>query len=433
MAPRLPDRYQTQVRLGRDGDVDEWLATDSALDRPVLVRALDPSAGEERRAEFIADIRAAAAVSHIHLAKVYEVGIEGAPYAMMEWNGGVSVADRLRSGDTLPVHEFLPNAAGLADGLAALHQAGVVHGAIDPGAIQFSAAHPAKLGAFGRAAADPSPRSDTMAMASTLRHALTGTITAGVRPSQVVEGLPRSVDDAISAAESGTLDAAGLAAALRAAPYHPPDQARSGWSWQWVYPAAGLLVVAMTVVVAGLAIDVDPDSPFLFPATPQEPGTDPQPAEDETVTPPPAAGEGTVIPTAATSFDPFGDNLAEREDVVPLVHDGDLGTEWRTERYFVPIDSVKPGVGIRFTPEDSPGRVDIVGDSGTSFELRWADGAPDDIDSWETLATGTLVPGTATLQLPRRPGGEWLLWLVSLPENTDGEFVAAISEVSFRP
>ena len=44
LAPKLPDRYQTQVRLGRDGDIEEWLATDTALDRPVLIRALDPTA-----------------------------------------------------------------------------------------------------------------------------------------------------------------------------------------------------------------------------------------------------------------------------------------------------------------------------------------------------------------------------------------------------
>ena len=97
MAPQLPERYQTQVRLGRDGDIDEWLATDTALDRPVLVRVLDPDAGRPRIAEFISATRGAAQVEHVHLAGVYEVleSSAGGAYAAIEWNGGVSIADRL--------------------------------------------------------------------------------------------------------------------------------------------------------------------------------------------------------------------------------------------------------------------------------------------------------------------------------------------------
>ena len=33
MPPRLPDRYRLSVRLGADGDVEEWLATDEHLER----------------------------------------------------------------------------------------------------------------------------------------------------------------------------------------------------------------------------------------------------------------------------------------------------------------------------------------------------------------------------------------------------------------
>ncbi len=73
MAPKLPERYQTQVRLGRDGDVEEWLATDTALDRPVLIRSLDASASVERRRLYTEAVRDAARVAHMHLAKVYEV------------------------------------------------------------------------------------------------------------------------------------------------------------------------------------------------------------------------------------------------------------------------------------------------------------------------------------------------------------------------
>jgi len=422
------------VRLGRDSDVEEWLATDQALDRPVLIRALDPAAGQGRKDAYVDDVRAAAAVSHIHLARVYEVDRNGAAYAVLEWNGGVSVADRLRAGDTLPVNEFLPNAAGLADGLAALHAAGVVHGAIDPGAILFSAAHPAKLAAYGRPHQPATAADDTRALAVTLRSAITGSNAPDLRPSQVVEGIPRSVDDALAAAEVGTFSAAQLAAALRSARF-TPDTSDGGWSWRWVAPASLLLAVALLVAAAGLSIDVDPNSPFLFPATPQSrpttaPGTDAGPSE----TLPPASGDGSESVTVrATSFDPFGDNRSERESDIPLLSDGDPSTAWRTERYFSPLSSIKPGVGVVFQPDGPVRMMEIRGSAGTAYEVKWAATPQVGIDGWETVSSGTLVSGTASLQLPGRNGGAWLLWLTALPEQGDGAFYADTSEVSFRP
>ena len=67
MAPRLPERYQTQVRLGRDNDVEEWLATDRTLDRPVLIRVLSSEASVTRRTTFLERNRLAASVPHQHL------------------------------------------------------------------------------------------------------------------------------------------------------------------------------------------------------------------------------------------------------------------------------------------------------------------------------------------------------------------------------
>lgn len=403
----------------------------------MLIRALDPAAHPGRHAEYVGDVRAVAAVAHIHLAKVYEVDHDGTTYAVLEWNGGVSVADRLRAGDTLPVNEFLPNAAGLAEGLAALHASGVVHGAIDAGAILFSAAHPAKLGAYGRPHRSATPQSDTRALAVALRRALTGTDAPDLRPSQVVEGIPRSVDDALAAAEAGTISATELAAALRSAPFTPEGAGDGGWSWRWVVPAAVLLATALLVAAAGLSIDVDPDSPFLFPATPQPlptaaPGEEPPPATG-TVPPPPAPGGDETVAVTATSFDPFGDNQTEREADIPLLVDGDPATAWRTERYFSPLTSIKPGVGVVFTSGSSVSTMEIRGSAGTAYQVGWAGTTQEGIEGWETVSSGTLVSGTASLQLPVRDGGVWLLWLTALPEQANGEFFAEISEVSFRP
>ena len=430
MAPQLPDRYQTQVRLGRDGDIDEWLATDTALDRPVLVRVLDADATPPRVAEFIVATRAAAQVEHVHLAGVYEVAesASGGAYAAIEWNGGVSIADRLAAGETLPVSEFLPNAAGLAEGLAALHAAGVTHGALDPGAIVFAAAHPAKLSSFGRKRISKHPREDTAALARALRIAVTGSASPAIRPSHLVEGLPASVDDAIRKAETGEFDAASLASALRAIPSAPPPPRRDGWSWRWLIPAAMLLVTAVVLAGVGLAIDVDPDSPFLFPATPPVARTAPTtsttlPATTTLPEPPP----GTLAAEPAV-YDPFGDQ-SERERDLGNVLDGDVETSWRTERYFDPLPRLKAGVGMTFRVNGAPGSIEIP---NTGYSVLWAETIPGDFAEWETIGSGTVLEAPASLQLPDRDGGIWLLWFTDLPEQGADEYFTIVSEVTFR-
>ena len=60
MPPPLPERYQLEVRLGRDGDIEEWLATDVHLDRPVMVRLLGPEVDADRRSGFLAAVGQAA-------------------------------------------------------------------------------------------------------------------------------------------------------------------------------------------------------------------------------------------------------------------------------------------------------------------------------------------------------------------------------------
>jgi hypothetical protein len=433
MAPKLPDRYDTHVRLGRDEDVEEWLATDTSLDRPVLVRFLGPDADPERRGQFLSAVRSAAAVNHDHLASVYAVGSDdGGAYAVLEWTGGVSFADRLRARETIPVDEFLPNAAGLAAGLATLHAGGAVHGAVDGEAIDFSAAHPAKLSRFGRVPRTSDRSSDTVALAEALRVSLTGTVSTTVRPSQVAEGLPAAVDEALHAAEHGRMDAAALAGALKAAPYVPPPSTPSPWSWGWIIPAGALLLAALLIAAAGLAIDVDPDSPFLFPATPQIPttSTTAAPAPPTTAVPTPPATDSVLLAAIPAVYDPLGDGT-ERDSFLAAVADDDTATTWRTERYFNPLPRIKDGVGITFDVAGTPSIVELTASPGTEFVLGWAEALQADPGEWERIGSSSVLAGTVRLQLPLRNGGTWLLWFTSLPEQADGEFYTVVSEVRF--
>lgn len=434
MPPPLPDRFSLEVRLGRDHDVEEWLATDTALDRPVLIRVLGPETTQERRQAFVDGTRAASASTHVHLISVYAAGLleEGA-YSVTEWAGGVSMADRLAAGETIPVDEFLPNAAGLAEGLSALHQAGGIHGMVDSGAIYFSGSHPAKLGSFGRPQTGASVAEDTRAMAETLTTCITGRPVGTASPSQVVDGIPSAVDDALESARRGDLDAAGLAQALHATtrtPTAPP--ATTSWSWRWLAPAALLSILAVGIVAIGLVLPSGPESPILFPALPDASTTTLTLATSTTVATTIVAGEPTSI-VRAFSYDPEGDGSEHDENIAKLL-DGDTSTSWRTERYFDPLPQLKRGVGVAVELSGHPAQFEAIGlSNGTSYTLMWAEALPPNgIDGWERLASGQVSGERVATQVPERADGFWLLWFTDLPAQEDG-FYASLAEVRFLP
>lgn len=436
MPPPLPDRYKLEVRLGRDADLEEWLATDTALDRPVLIRILGPESSEERRQAFIRDTRQAAGVNHVHLVSVFSAGrLSDGAYSVMEWAGGVSMADRLMAGETMPADEFLPNAAGLAEALAALHESGGIHGSIDPGAVKFSSAHPAKLGSFGRPHAGGSIAQDVRALAETLETSITGRPPATVGPSQVVDGVSPAVDEALEGARLGRLDGRGLAQAIRATPQgSAPVRPGRSWSWRWLVPAALLAIIAIGIVAIGLVLPPGSDSGVMFPVNPGSTTTTVNLATTVVTTAPPVSPGSTATIVRAFSYDPFGDG-SEHDASIPNLTDGDPATVWRTERYFDPLPRLKGGVGVAVEVDGSPAEFEAIGVSdGTTYSILWAESLPaEGIDGWERIASGTATGSRIGTQVPQREGGFWLLWLTDLPVHSDPEgYYSNIAEVRFR-
>jgi hypothetical protein len=192
-----------------------------------------------------------------------------------------------------------------------------------------------------------------------------------------------------------------------------------------------LLAGSFLIAVAGRAIDVDPDSPFLFPAAPAP--TAPTIATTTTPSPPPvtAPSDGGRLAATVAVYDPEGDGT-ERDAEAPNAIDGDPDTAWRTERYFSPLPALKDGVGLTFTVGGSPAVVEIVASAGTRYEIGWADEIPSIVSGWQPVASGTMLEGTNAVQLPQRSGGTWLLWLTDLPQTGDDEFGASVNDVVFR-
>ncbi len=418
------------MRLGRDTDIEEWLATDTSLERPVLIRSLGPESSQERRDGFIASVSEAAKTSHPHLARVFAVeDVAGGAYAVCEWTGGASAADRLAAEQTVALEEFLPNASGLAGALASLHDSGAVHGQVDLSAISWSVAHPAKLGGFGRER-HTDQDGDVRALAAVLETALTGSAPGGPPPSESIDGVPRTIDRVLRSAQSGRLSAADLEKALLAAPTLRPAQPEPlSTSRRLLYVAVGLVALAVGLVALGrLFIGGGPIIP-ISPTTTVGAG----PATTTTALPATTVPPGPVRVVDFGAFDPFGEG-GENDEAIGDVLDGSASTIWRSERYQDPLSLVKPGVGLRFQVSGAPSGVQLVGlTSGTQFGIYWADEPPAGIDGWEQALTTTAESNTILLPLPPREGGHWLLWMTEFPQQSEGTYYGELAEVRFTP
>ncbi len=410
--------------MGRDFDTEEWLATDLALERPVLLRIVGPETSPERRADFLSSVRAAASVPHLHLGAVFSAEeLRDAAMSVSEWVTGASLADRLAGGETMTVADFVANAAGLADGLAALHEAGEVHGAIDPAAIRYPIGGQAKLVAFGRPHIAASAMGDVAAFAQTLRSGLTGLVDAP--PSEVVDGVHPRLDRILAAATAGNVSAHGLTEALRALPAPAPPPPPISWR-RPIRIGVGLLALAAVVLVVGRLLVAGAGGPIVFPLP--DTGQPDLPATTTLPVIPPA-----VEVTSITAFDPFGFE-GENDDDLPSLTDGDESTEWSTEEYSSQLTDLKPGVGMVLTVEGTPQHLELVDLSeNSSFIISWADSPGDLPAAFDQVASGRSLGGTVDLQLPVRKDGVWLIWFIELTPREEEKFSTSLSEVRFSP
>jgi tRNA A-37 threonylcarbamoyl transferase component Bud32 len=127
----LADRYrlESQIAAGAVGQV--WRATDLVLGRPVAVKLLraEYTQHPEILARFRAEARHAGSLSHPGIAQVYDYGDADwpeSPYLVLELVDGPSLAGVLADGPLDPAHT-MDVVAQAAAGLAAAHEAGLVH------------------------------------------------------------------------------------------------------------------------------------------------------------------------------------------------------------------------------------------------------------------------------------------------------------------
>ncbi|MBX3193433.1 MAG: protein kinase [Labilithrix sp.] len=135
----LSRTYEIRAVLGRGGMGQVFDAQDVALVRRVAIKANFPEI--DQRFSIRNEARALAALRHPGVVGVYALGShDDVDYMVMEHVSGVTLAHHLeRLGAGMPMPERLDVLVAIADGIAAIHRAGISHGDIKPENILLAA------------------------------------------------------------------------------------------------------------------------------------------------------------------------------------------------------------------------------------------------------------------------------------------------------
>ena len=151
--------YRIVGPIGAGGMGEVFLAQDTVLDRKVALKFLRDLVAEDPNAakRFLREAKAAAALDHPFICKIYETGeVGGHAYIAMEHVAGETLAARLARGP-LPVREALRTALEVAEALEDAHGKGFVHRDLKPANIMLAAQGHAKVMDFGLAVQSAEP------------------------------------------------------------------------------------------------------------------------------------------------------------------------------------------------------------------------------------------------------------------------------------
>jgi serine/threonine-protein kinase len=134
LAHALGDAYTLGQELGGGGMSRVFLAQETALCRPVVVKALMPELASTVSAQrFAREVHAAATLQSPHIVPVLRAGntVDEIPYYIMPFVRGETLRVRLARG-RIPYAETVQLLGDVAKALAAAHEASMVHRDIKP-------------------------------------------------------------------------------------------------------------------------------------------------------------------------------------------------------------------------------------------------------------------------------------------------------------
>lgn len=145
----LADRYEVTRFIAQGGMSDVYEATDRVLGRQCAVKVYRATALADR-SRFDVEVRILAALNHPGLVHVFDAGEhDGDEFVVLELIDGPTLAMVLADRGPLPPAEVRELADALADALAYVHAAGIVHRDVTPSNILCGSDGRARLADFG--------------------------------------------------------------------------------------------------------------------------------------------------------------------------------------------------------------------------------------------------------------------------------------------
>ncbi len=148
----LLGRYEIKDLLGGGGMGWVYRAHDRSLDEPVAVKVLrrDISDAATAALRFRSEIKAARRVRNPFVCAIHDYGEEGlVRFITMELVLGVTLKDEVLARGALPLARGLRLGAELAEGLGAMHEAGILHRDVKCGNVMIDESDHARLMDFG--------------------------------------------------------------------------------------------------------------------------------------------------------------------------------------------------------------------------------------------------------------------------------------------
>src|SRR6202034_1916490 len=147
MKHRTIEHYELVRRLGAGGSGVVYLANDTLLMRPVVLKILKRGALtlEQMRSTVLREARMASAIEHPNVCAIYEVGEEGEEaFIVMQYVPGQSLVKLIARGPA-SLQLLLSVGIQIADGLSAAHSLGIFHRDLKPANVMLTDGGLAKI------------------------------------------------------------------------------------------------------------------------------------------------------------------------------------------------------------------------------------------------------------------------------------------------
>jgi serine/threonine-protein kinase len=149
---RIAGRYEILAPLGRGGMGMVYKARDHTLEETVAIKVLRSEIGAEAEMErrFRTEIRLARKVRHRNVCGIHEYGEDGGlRYIAMEYIEGVDLRKIMTQQGPLPLDQAFDTCIHVAEGLQAIHEAGIIHRDLKTANLMRDAHNVVRLMDFG--------------------------------------------------------------------------------------------------------------------------------------------------------------------------------------------------------------------------------------------------------------------------------------------